>query len=734
MKKKILFYLILILIPVFLFLLIEIFLRIIKFGDDLSLFIDSKTYPGYYEVNRKVTKRFFTGNQFTSPANDIFLKNKPAGTYRIFVLGSSTTLGFPYAMNVSFSRILYYRLRDIFPDKNIEVVNMAMTAINSYALNSYIDEILKQKPDAILIYAGHNEYYGAMGAASVDNGGKATWLKRMHFTLMHIRSYQLMQKIVYQIISKRSKNLASETLMTRIAKGKAVPYQSEIYFQGIKQFENNMHSVLKKIARQHVPVIISELVSNLRMKPFEAIANPDNSEAMKIFNVALQLEQDNKLDSARKLYYTAKDLDAIRFRAPENINLIIHKLAAEFQIPVVPMKKVFEQHSTNGIIGYELITEHLHPNANGYFLMAHAFLQIMLENNFISPSSDTGKLKPYYHYQKNWGYTELDSLKADITIKHLTAGWPFQPDTVKNEFLFTYKPQTLIDSLALICVKYDNVDLTFAHQELARYYEKNGQFEKAFNEYLALVYTYPYNLNYYITGVQFANLSHNDSLSRVILESMPKVMLDSSFFALTKLGKIALKEKRYNDAIAFFERARKAVKSDDNIIIALEGLYETYLEMGNKNKAKRMLFEIKDIDPNYTPKSITQKEDYMIVVDAKVKNLIEQAIQLARKQQFQEALSLLEKSLQIQQTAFAYQMIGSIMFQLKDNRAMEYLEKAYQLNPNDEPTVNNLVILSAMNKNQAKALKYMEKYKQIGEKEQIQKLQKLVNETFANKK
>ncbi len=734
MKKKILFYLILFLIPIFLFLLLELFLRIIKFGDDLSLFIESKAYPGYYEINNKVTKRFFSGNQITSPSNDIFLINKPSDTYRIFVLGSSTTLGFPYTMNVSFSRILYYRLRDILPDKNIEVVNMAMTAINSYALNSFIDEILDQKPDAILIYAGHNEYYGAMGAASVDYGKKAHWLKKTHITLMHLRSYQLMHKIVYQLISRKPKNMGSETLMTRIAKGKTVPYQSELYYQGIHQFEKNMYSVLKKISKQHVPVIISELVSNVRMKPFEAIANPDDSEALKLYNNACQLEQNNNTDTARRLYFMAKDIDAIRFRAPESINHIIHKLANEFQIPVVPMKKVFEQHSANGIIGYELITEHLHPNVDGYFLMADAFLQTMLENNFISPTVDRTKMKPYNYYRQHWGFTELDSLKADLTIKQLTAGWPFQPETVKNEFLFTYKPKSLADSLAFICIKYDNIDLIFVHQELARYYEKNGQFDKAFNEYLSLVYTYPYNLNYYITGIQYAHLARNDSLVKVILKAMPKLMLDSSFFALTKLGKIALKEKQYNKAISLFEKAKSVAESKENTITALEGLYETYTELGNKNKAKRILFEIKDIDPNYTLKGISKKEDYVVVVNPKVKSLIEQSIHLARNKQFKEALVLLEKSLQIQETAIAYQLMGSIMLQLNDERSMEYLEKAYELNPNDEPTVNNLVILSVIKKDYARANKYLEKYKQIGEKEQIEKLQKLFNKTFANKR
>jgi hypothetical protein len=38
--------------------------------------------------------------------------------------------------------------------------------VNSYTFYDKIDEILKEDPDAILIYAGHNEFYGELGIGS----------------------------------------------------------------------------------------------------------------------------------------------------------------------------------------------------------------------------------------------------------------------------------------------------------------------------------------------------------------------------------------------------------------------------------------------------------------------------------------------------------------------------------------------------------------------------------------
>ncbi|HOK51512.1 MAG TPA: GDSL-type esterase/lipase family protein [Bacteroidales bacterium] len=731
MLKKITFTLILILVPFVFLLLIELGLRWGGYGYDLSLFVPSKQYKGYYEVNPAVTKRFFTHNNPTSPGNDLFLMQKPANAYRIFVMGSSTTRGFPYDMNVSFSRVLYYRLKDLFPNRQIEVVNVAMAAINSYALADYIDEILRQQPDAILIYAGHNEYYGAMGISSFEWGGNIRWIKKTHLALVHLRTYQLLQQAILGIMLGKQKPTTA-TLMQRMAHQKSIPYGSQQYYSGIKQFRQNIDEVLAKAKKQNVPVIISELVSNVRsLPPFQSEAYQNYPLASAVYREAQLAEQNGDYNKAKQLYYQAKDLDVIRFRAPEDINTAIHELAQKWKVPVVPMISIFESYCKHGIIGDELILEHLHPNERGYFLIADAFLHAMKEQKIIASQWDTSKMKPFDAYLKNWGYTVLDSLAADKSIKALMAGWPFQPDTVVNTFLYTYHAKSLEDSLALLSVKYDNLSLTQMHQELARNYEKNGAFEKAFREYLALVYTHPYNLNYYVEGLRLADLVKSDTLAYILLKDMP--MLDSSTFALMRLGKIHMKNKDYSAALGYFKRAHAIAKSDNDRIYALEAIYFAYMGMDKKSEAKRILFEIREINPNYKVSS-GDKKDVVVVVDPRVKPLIEDAIRKARQGQLKEAAELLQQSLQIQETAFACQMLGSVLFQLNDPGAFSMLERAYALNPNDENTINNLVVLSVMQKNYQKARFYLEKYQAVGQPEQYANLQAMVKKAFSTQK
>jgi hypothetical protein len=86
---------------------------------------------------------------------------------------------------------------------------------------------------------------------------------------------------------------------------------------------------------------------------------------------------------------------------------------------------LFEKYFPHGLVGNNLMTEHVHPNIDGYFLMSEGFLNALKENGMISENWDSSKIKPWTYYKQNWGYTELDSMIALLRIKHLKSGWPF---------------------------------------------------------------------------------------------------------------------------------------------------------------------------------------------------------------------------------------------------------------------------------------------------------------------
>ena len=158
------------LFPFVFLIILEIFLRVINYGYNLDQWVD--VGEGKYELNSNIGKRYFTIGDFTpTTSEDCFDIDKKANSFRVFVLGGSSAEGFPFSPMGSFARYIRRRLELVYPKTNIEVVNLGMTAINSYTLLDLLPGVLDQKPDLILIYAGHNEYYGALGVGSVQSFG-----------------------------------------------------------------------------------------------------------------------------------------------------------------------------------------------------------------------------------------------------------------------------------------------------------------------------------------------------------------------------------------------------------------------------------------------------------------------------------------------------------------------------------------------------------------------------------
>ncbi|RMD92982.1 MAG: SGNH/GDSL hydrolase family protein, partial [Calditrichaeota bacterium] len=154
-------------------LLVELSLRLFHYAEDRPLFVTADFDARYWIVNPSVGQRYFLQKAVTPiTAFDFFLKHKPANAYRIFVLGGSSAAGYPYLYNGTFPRMLKTRLQDAYPQKLIEVVNLAMPAVNSFTLLDFMRELPDYQPDLILIYAGHNEFYGALGVGSSESLGE----------------------------------------------------------------------------------------------------------------------------------------------------------------------------------------------------------------------------------------------------------------------------------------------------------------------------------------------------------------------------------------------------------------------------------------------------------------------------------------------------------------------------------------------------------------------------------
>lgn len=504
-----LFRLITIMLPLFLLVAIEILLRLVWPAQAVPLFIENPAAPAYLVTEPDITRRYFATAAKRPPVKmepGFVLKQKSTDAIRLVVQGGSTAAGYPYGAGASLAGMLEQRLKRTLPDREIEVVNTALSAVNSYTLLDLSDDILKISPDAVLIYAGHNEYLGILGVGSsylTSQSPAATllWLK-----LRKLRLYQLMEQAYLSWLPDDTAPPPSpaaqsqrRTVMATVAKHKDIALHSERYQAGLQQFEQNMRLLLQRYQQAGIPVYLATIASNLaHQAPFNSkplthqqhqtiqqlkaqlasgdsagmiqaqldtlAAQPDDSADwhFQLGQLYLQLRQ---YQAAKTQLILARDLDLLRFRAPSDINQLIRQLAAEYGAVLVDTEQALAAQSEHGIIGNKMMLEHLHPTIAGYFVLADSFYQALYRQ------------QQFGHWQKPvpaaiaWQERPLlpaEEFAAQLRILQLTADYPFKaaPQPVEYPAAADYQQQLGAEYIA------GKLDWLSMLQLSARYYQQ----------------------------------------------------------------------------------------------------------------------------------------------------------------------------------------------------------------------------------------------------------------------
>jgi lysophospholipase L1-like esterase len=410
----------------------ELALRAAGFGQDREpLFIPSPQQPGFLQANPRVVTRFFT-DPAQAPAVSIetafFAAHKPPGSFRVFVQGESSAAGFPYGLGAALAGALDRRLEQAFPERDIEVISTAMAAVTSYALVDFADEIIAQQPDAVVIYVGHNEFLGILGVGSTMRLASSPALTRAFLAVRDWRLFQLMGRAFAGVrpAALQPASASSDSLMARVAGDRSIPLGSATFEHGARQFGDNLERLLGKYQSAGIPVLIGTLVSNERDQAPLAVlsgAETDAAGAAKTaYHAAQDAEQAGQFEAAREGYAWARDLDPLRFRAPALFNELVRRTAAAHDATVVDVHGAFAVASDHGLIGEQLLLEHVHPNLDGYFLLADAFYDALLAQGLPgAPEAEVSEVEA----RAAMPVTEVDRHLGDYKTLRLKAGWPF---------------------------------------------------------------------------------------------------------------------------------------------------------------------------------------------------------------------------------------------------------------------------------------------------------------------
>ena len=312
-----------------------------------------------------------------------------------------------------FSRYLEVMLRERFPSVKFEVVNTGSVAINSHVVLPIARGLADQHPDLFIIYSGNNEVVGPYGPGTVlTSSGMSIPSIRSSIFIHSTRIGQL----VTGMGSKKKEWRGMEMFLDRQVRASS-PLMKNVY----ANFDRNLRDTIAVAQESGAKVIVATAATNLEdCAPFASLHREDLKEEdlrswSTLFRRANELEAANNYAEALALYISAskiddeyaelefriarcfrslgdakaardhflraRDLDTLRFRADSRINDINRSVASSISgVGLVDTEALFSNVSPDGIIGSDLVYEHVHLTPFGSYVLARAIFQQVADN------------------------------------------------------------------------------------------------------------------------------------------------------------------------------------------------------------------------------------------------------------------------------------------------------------------------------------------------------------------
>jgi tetratricopeptide (TPR) repeat protein len=462
------FHVLAIAVPLLGLVLLEFILRVAGYGYPTSFFLKT-TVNGQtmFIENQQFSRRYFPPGLERTPQPVMFPAVKAPNTIRVFVLGESAAMGDPEPA-YGFPRILEVLLREAVPGKKVEVINSAVTAINSHVIRDIAKDCADKQGDYWVVYMGNNEVVGPFGAGTVfGQQTPSLGFIRANIALNATRLGQLLDALRLKLTRGTGTPAIWEgmEMFLRQQVAQDDPRMAKVY----AHFEANLRDILQLGEKSGAKVIVSTVASNLRdCAPFASLHRPGLTEAQRAewdkfyqagvahesatnFSSALKsFEEAAKLDDrhaelrfrmarcewalerfsqAKRSFELAGDLDTLRFRADEPINHAIRHVATpRAGLKIVDALEVTARSSPHGIAGEELFYEHVHFNFAGNYLMARMFV-----NQIVQGSANPAPLPGEAECARRLAFTDFDRYRVLDEVRQRLEQPPFSGQLGHNE-------------------------------------------------------------------------------------------------------------------------------------------------------------------------------------------------------------------------------------------------------------------------------------------------------------
>jgi tetratricopeptide (TPR) repeat protein len=417
--------------------LIEVVLRVTGVGYKTTLLYQTEIEDQkHLYFNEFFTSKYFSTSNVTIPAANphLYLKEKPSDVYRIYIIGESTSRGFPYTKTESFPYQLSQMLNKAQIGKSFEIINFSMDATNSFIGYDIAKQAIKYPPDLAIIYYGHNEFIGIGGTGTYHNA-----LFQANKFLLNFRIYQFLKSVV-----SRFSKTDTRAILERMAEKQRIDFNSPKYTATLADFRSNYDKIVTLFKNNGVDVVTCGVAKNLKdFKPSNSykVERNDIQEIMDIIDKSDSAQLTGNLDKlaksksnisyaigkalllkgekdlAKKYFEKACDDDNLRLRASSEINRTIKEIAGKKGCVYIDFQEYLNNLDPDGIAGNDLILEHVHPT-----LYCHTAIAGKLADEILS---DFFKAKPRNEFKQIPLHNSIvDSIAVTKILTNLHTKFP----------------------------------------------------------------------------------------------------------------------------------------------------------------------------------------------------------------------------------------------------------------------------------------------------------------------
>lgn len=414
-RKRVLFAIVaLLLAPAFLFGL-ELVLRLSGYGGTTAVIRETGQRDGRTVVitDSMGAATYFYANRSKPGAifETTFYKQKPAGLTRIMLLGESAAKGYPQPPALASSAFLQTMLSDLWPERTVEVLNFACTAVASFPIRGILSEAIEYEPDLVIVYCGNNEFFGSYGVASLHSAGDSVTAMRFQRWYRGLALAQFIDRFAVPAESGSDK-----ALMERMIGQSYIGPADRKRESAARNIYENVSAMIEMCSARGVPVIVcSSPVNERDLAPLgdddlSSLPPGQRAELMAALNSApariksepsavleqLRTFDDTSAKSARLRFLTGKalqalkrfpeasaafreavDLDPMPWRATGSINDSIERAARDNGAIFCDLAGAFRNASPGGSVGWELMDDHVHPSLQGQDLIARTIVRTL---------------------------------------------------------------------------------------------------------------------------------------------------------------------------------------------------------------------------------------------------------------------------------------------------------------------------------------------------------------------